>query len=91
MGRQLDAGQALKPFPEGIIYRHAIHPRQLPGQRLLNDFGSGASRPTSESIAQQLFSLRCEGNFHESSIAQAGMERTGIPLNRREMSLRTTR
>ena len=79
MGRQLDAGQFRKPFPEGIIYRHTIHPRQLPGQRLLNDFGRGASRPTSESIAQQLFSLRCERDFHESSIAQAGMEGAGIP------------
>jgi len=82
VGRQLDTGQALKPFPEGIIYRHTIHSRQLPGQRLLNDFGSGASGPTSESIAQQLFSLRCEGNFHQSSIAEAGMDRTRIPWNR---------
>ena len=82
MGRQLDAGEAREPFPQGIIYRHTLHPRQLPGQRLLNDFGSGASGPTSESIAQQLFSLRCEGNFHESSIAQAGMEGTRIPWNR---------
>ena len=91
MGRQLDAGQALKPFLEGIIYRHVIRPWQVPGQCLLKDFGSGASGAPSQSITQQLFSLRCEGNFHESSIAQAGMERTGIPSNRREMSLRTTR
>jgi hypothetical protein len=85
MGRQLNARQALKPFPKGIIGRRVSFPHQAVGQRLLEDFRSGASRVPSQSVAQQLFSLRCEGNLHESTIAQAGMERTGNPSNRQEM------
>ena len=73
MGRQLNARQALKPFPEGIICRITF---PAVGQCLLEDFCSGASRIPSHRSAQQLFSLRCEGNLHESSIPQAGVERT---------------
>jgi len=82
MGRQLNSRQALKPFPKGVIWRRVIRPRQVPGQGLLKDFGRGASGALRQSVTQQLFGLRCEGNLHESSITQTGMERTGNPSNR---------
>ena len=68
MGRHLNAGQALKPFPEGIICRITF---PAAGECLLEDFSSGASRIPNHRIAQQLFSLRCECNLHEPSIPQA--------------------
>ena len=78
MGRQLNIRQALQPFPKGIIGGHVTLPHQAVGQRLLENFGSGASGAPSQGVAQQLFSLRCEVNLHELSIAQVGKERKSL-------------